>query len=128
MILVLSLSATLNWISYGTAAYNPVASLVHDHSKCNIAHLLVAESVGNSITLLMKNTINSPRPNNSGNDGMPSGHSMNSAIGINSGFGLAMSVTTAELRLKSHYHTPKQVMVGLAIGFLANQLKPTCRP
>src|SRR5690349_11545625 len=74
-------------VSWGTAFVNPtlatIDALKSEHKGCRLARLALSEGVGNGLSIGLKHLIVSPRPCAGCNpDGMPSGHSMNSAIGF----------------------------------------------
>ncbi len=111
-------------VSFGTAAVNPVMAAVKalrsEHRVCHLGQLAIAEAIGQTATLTMKHFINSPRPCiGCDPDGMPSGHSMNSAIGSswNWKYSFAFSLSTMELRRLAHKHTLPQVLAGAGIGW-----------
>lgn len=113
-------------VSYATAFVNPTVAAIRavrsDHRWCRFGQLGISELVGNATTLTLKHVVRSPRPcAGCGADGFPSGHTMNSVIGVASGWQLGMTfpVSTAGLRMAAHRHTPWQVLAGAAIGGLA---------
>lgn len=115
-----------DWTSYATAAVNPTIATIHaarsGDALCQLSRLGVSELVGNAITLTTKRLVTSPRPClGCASDGMPSGHTANSAIGFSSGWqiGLAFTLATAELRTAAHRHTPWQVAAGAGIGLFS---------
>jgi membrane-associated phospholipid phosphatase len=112
-----------DWVSYGTFAVNPTIAAVHalqsPNRRCAFERLALSEAIGNGVSLTLKHFIVSPRPClGCVPDGMPSGHTMNSAIGFSTNWqvGLAFTLGTAELRVAAHRHTPWQVLAGAAIG------------
>lgn len=121
-----------DWTSYGTAFVNPAIAVYEayksDTPKCRFLRLGVGEGIGNGATLLIKHFVHSERPClGCPPDGMPSGHTMNSWIGIDApgsasgygirlGIGIAMGVSTAGLRVVANRHTPKQVLAGTLLG------------
>lgn len=114
-------------LSYGTAALNPaLATWKAWHSAdpvCGLSKLAISELVGNGAVLVLKRVIHSPRPcPGCVADGMPSGHSMNGAIGAfsNGGWGFAFTVPTPFLRVEANRHTRKQAVVGTLIGLGAD--------
>jgi membrane-associated phospholipid phosphatase len=117
-------------LSYGTAVVNPsIAAWKAWHSNsrgCKLFQLAIAELTGNGTSLTIKHFTNSPRPCFLCQpDGMPSGHTMNAAIGqIESGFaiGYTFSWGTGILRTTAHRHTPTQVVAGWLIGAGADAL------
>jgi membrane-associated phospholipid phosphatase len=107
--------------SYATAAVNPTAAVLEawraPSRACAFERLALSEAIGNGVTLTVKHFVTSPRPClGCAPDGMPSGHTMNSAIGFSWRYGFAFTVGTAALRVAAHRHTPKQVFVGMVIG------------
>jgi len=102
--------------------------------KCKLTQLAVSEAIGNVAVLSLKHWIVSPRPClGCAADGFPSGHSMNSVIGLSSGWrvGLFLAVGTGELRHAAERHTKSQIAAGLALGGLAEwagQRLVRCRP
>lgn len=124
-------SATVNsvpdGISYATAAINPAIATwkaLHAPDKlCALTKLGISELIGNGVALTVKHFVHSPRPcAGCAPDGMPSGHSMNGAIGAFSsgGWGLAFSVPTPFLRVAAHRHTKTQVLAGTLLGLGAD--------
>lgn len=111
-----------NAISYGTALVNPVMAVVDawksNDRPCKFGRLALSELVGNGTTLVMKHFIVSPRPYiGSKPDGMPSGHTMNSSIGMfSSKWGFVFAVATGVERHEANAHTWKQIGMGAAIG------------
>lgn len=113
-----------NWASYGTALVNPAIAAVDawrsPHRGCRLGQLAISELVGNAASMTLKHFLVSPRPClGCGSDGMPSGHTMNSTIGVTARWkvGVLFTVATAELRTDAHRHTPWQVAAGAALGF-----------
>lgn len=108
--------------SWGTAAVNPVLSAVRaarsSDPTCQFSRLLVSEGIGNGVSMLIKHFVTSPRPcAGCAADGMPSGHAMNSVIGVSGGWRyIGFSIGTAELRVAANRHTWKQVGAGLLLG------------
>ena len=90
--------------------------------KCKFAQLAISEAIGNVAVLSLKHWVVSPRPClGCAADGFPSGHSMNSVIGLSSGWrvGLFLAIGTGELRDVAQRHTKTQIAAGLALGGLA---------
>jgi len=113
--------------SYATAAINPTIAAVQAwksaHRACRFGQLAIAEAVGNGAALTLKHFVVSPRPcAGCLSDGMPSGHTMNAAIGVSQGwrYGLALTVATGALRVDAHRHTPRQVLAGAGLGIGAD--------
>ncbi len=109
--------------SYATAAVNPAVAVYKairsDQPWCHLAQFGVSELIGNGSTFGLKKAIVSARPcAGCAPDGMPSGHSMNSVIGVSSNWrvGIYFSLGTAQLRQEAHRHTPWQTVAGLALG------------
>lgn len=121
---VRSLPDAVSWataaVNPGVAAYKAIRS---PEPKCQLSRLLVAEALGNGPALLLKRFVSSPRPcAGCAPDGMPSGHSMNSVIGIDStgwALGASFAVGTGALRVAAHRHTKTQVVAGLLLGGVA---------
>lgn len=118
----------LDKLSYATAFVNPAVAgwkaVRSEHPKCKLARLAIAEAVGNTSTLLVKHYVPSPRPClGCPADGLPSGHTMNSAIGNSSEWALGASFVwgTGALRHESKRHTWKQVALGAFIGVMSDQ-------
>lgn len=114
-------------ISWATAAVNPSVAVYKairsPEPICQLSRLLVAEGIGNGLTFFGKRFITSPRPA-AGlmPDGMPSGHSMNSVIGIDStgwALGGSFAIGTGALRVVAQRHTKTQVVMGLLLGGVA---------
>ena len=115
-----------DYTSWATALANPTIAAVQaarsSDPKCRLGQLALSEAIGNGATLALKHLIVSPRPCvGCAPDGMPSGHTMNSAIGVSSRWqvGLFFTLGTAELRTAANRHTPAQVAAGAALGFVA---------
>jgi len=115
-----------DWVSYGTAAVNPAIGVVSawrsDQRWCRLGQIGISELVGNGSTLAIKHFVRSARPClDCPADGMPSGHSMNSVIGVSQyDLGLRLGWTfswgTQQLRGEAHRHTKTQRAAGLLIG------------
>lgn len=109
-------------VSYGTALINPTVAMVDAWRSpsrgCHFARLALSEAVGNGIALTMKHFIVSPRPClGCAPDGMPSGHTMNSAMGIfSSQWGFTATIATGVLRHEAKRHTWQQIAMGAAVG------------
>lgn len=119
--------------SWATAAVNPAIGVwraVHaPDPMCRLSQLGLAELIGNGTVLLIKHFVTSQRPcAGCRADGMPSGHSMNSVIGLGSsrgwriGVSIGLAVGTGGLRSAANRHTAPQVAVGLGIGVGADAL------
>ena len=113
-----------DWASWGTAAANPTIAVVRaarsESPKCRLAQLALSEAVGNGATFAVKHLVASPRPClGCAPDGMPSGHTANSAIGFSRHWqlGLAFTLGTAALRTDANRHTKEQVFWGAVLGF-----------
>lgn len=109
--------------SYATAAVNPgwvaVEAWRASGRACRFWQLGVSEAIGNSVALLMKAHLTSPRPcAGCDPDGMPSGHTLNATIGFSRHWpaGLAFSLGTGALRVAANRHTWAQVSAGAALG------------
>ncbi len=108
--------------SYPTAMVNPATAAIKAwHSsdpKCELGRLAISEAIGNGIALAMKHFIVSPRPClGCAPDGMPSGHTMNSAIGMfSSRWGFTATIATGVLRHEANRHTWQQIAAGAALG------------
>lgn len=96
---------------------------------------IAAVALTEGTTDLLKYTTNRTRPDNSGHDSFPSGHTSTSAVcntlatrnlqylemsdaartGLRAGF-LALSLTTGWARLEAKKHFPSDVLAGMAIG------------
>lgn len=116
-------SPLADWASYGTAAINPTMAAVEvwrsPQRGCRFAQLAISEAVGNGVALTLKHFIVSPRPCiGCTPDGMPSGHTMNSIIGVSASWrvGMLFAVGTGGLRMAAHRHTLWQVAAGAALG------------
>lgn len=120
-------------ISYGTAAANPTRVVVDvlrsdgdtPAKACRLAQLAVSEAIGNAVAIALKAIVVAPRPcAGCAPDGMPSGHTLNSAIGLQAGGprAIAFVVATGALRIAAHRHTPTQVVAGAAAGLVADRL------
>lgn len=116
-----------DWSSYGTAVVNPtlgvIGALRSSDPKCQLGRLALSEGLGNGVTALIKTTVHSPRPClGCPSDGMPSGHTMNSAVGANwhPRFGLSFTLSTGDLRTAANRHTPAQVVAGALLGIAAD--------
>jgi membrane-associated phospholipid phosphatase len=126
-------------LSYATAAINPALGVIDavrsEHRGCRLAKLALSEAVGNGLTLAIKHFAVSPRPCvGCAADGMPSGHTMNSAIGVGAPYvhsnrdgvfgyfpiGLSFTVATGALRVAAHRHTWRQVVTGAGLGLAAD--------
>ncbi len=112
-----------DYASWGTALANPTIAAVKaargPDPWCHLGQLGLSEVIGNSASMTLKHFIVSPRPClGCAPDGMPSGHTMNSAIGVSSNWriGLFFTLGTASLRQEAHRHTPLQVLMGAALG------------
>lgn len=113
-----------DWTSYGTAAINPTIAFVDawqsSDQPCRLKRLALSEAVGNGLALTLKHFVVSPRPClGCAPDGFPSGHTMNSTIGMsakNWQFGLGVAVLTGGLRMTANRHTPRQAAAGLFLG------------
>jgi len=111
-----------DWASYGTAAVNPgVAAYkaIRHKDWCKLGQLGISELIGNTVTIVVKRHVESPRPCfMCPPDGMPSGHSMNGAIGAwaNGGWGYAFTVVTPFMRYEARRHTKKQAVFGTLLG------------
>lgn len=121
--------------SWATAFVNPTLAAIRairaPDPMCRLSRLMVAESIGNGATLLIKHFAPSPRPClGCAANGMPSGHSMNSVIGaasgwrVDIGFGVSVgaAVATGGMRAAANRHTKTQVVVGWLIGAGAEAL------
>lgn len=114
-------------LSYGTAAVNPAVAVYKaarsGDAVCQLSRFGVSEVIGNAVALAVKRWVHSPRPcTGCAPDGMPSGHTMNSAIGFTSSgwqVGLSFTLATAELRTAANRHTQTQVAAGAALGILS---------
>lgn len=108
--------------SYPTAIVNPGWAVVEawrsDDRACRFGRLALSEAFGNGIALALKHFIVSPRPClGCAPDGMPSGHTMNSAIGIfDSRWGFTATIATGVLRHEANRHTWPQIAAGAALG------------
>lgn len=137
----LPVRAWSDWSSYGTAVGNPGAAAVaayrSEHPACNLGRLALSEGIGNGLTLAAKHSFASPRPClGCAPDGMPSGHTMNSAIGSWTAWGhgwkgkllsAGLVASTGFLRHDANRHTWRQIAAGALIGFgseAAGQLIP----
>lgn len=116
-------------LSYGTAAVNPsiavYKALRSSDRWCELSRLGVSELIGNGVALTVKRYVHSERPClGCAPDGMPSGHSMNGAIGAFSsgGWGIAFALPTPFLRVEAHRHTKKQAVLGTLLGLGADAL------
>lgn len=115
-----------DWAGYGTAVVNPSIAVYQafksDSPKCRLGQLLISEAIGNGTALTVKHFVHSERPCfNCLADGMPSGHSMNGAIGaFSSGWGIAFALPTPFLRVAAHRHTRTQVVAGTLLGLAAD--------
>jgi len=91
--------------SWGTSFVNP-------------GRLALSEAIGNGVALAMKHFIVSPRPCLGCNAmGMPSGHTMQSSIGMfSSRWGFTATIATGVLRHEANRHTWQQIAAGAAIG------------
>lgn len=121
-----------DWASYGTAAVNPTIGAIDawqsERRGCHLAQLLVSEGVGNGLSISLKHLIHSPRPCvGCAADGMPSGHTMNSVIGINQAhpasswkgrvlIGATTVALTGLLRWQANRHTWEQIGWGAVLG------------
>lgn len=113
-----------DWVSWGTAFTNPTIAAYRairsDQPRCKLTQLAISELVGNGVSVGLKHLIHSPRPClGCAPDGMPSGHSMNSVIGISSWrweFGASFAWGTQALRGAANRHTPWQRAAGIALG------------
>lgn len=118
----------LDALSYGTALVNPTIAAVQairsDHRWCKLGQLALSEAIGNTSTLTIKHFDHSPRPcRGCADDGNPSGHTMNSAIGMSStGWAVGASFVwgTGALRHESNEHTWRQIALGGFIGILSD--------
>jgi len=113
-----------DWASYGTAIVNPSIAAVQawraTDRPCRFGQLAISEVVVNTAALTLKHFIVSPRPClGCPPDGMPSGHTANSAIGFSRHWqlGLAFTLGTAALRTDANRHTKEQVFWGAVLGF-----------
>jgi membrane-associated phospholipid phosphatase len=107
--------------SWGTALANPTIEVVRalrgSDTRCQLTRLAVSEVVGNVVTLIIKATVDSPRPClGCKADGMPSGHTMNSVLGATQGWQYGFVLTTGLFRHQANRHTVPQVLAGAAIG------------
>jgi membrane-associated phospholipid phosphatase len=130
-----------DWASYGTAAANPVSAAAEawrgPGRACHLARLAIQEGIGNGVTLGLKHVAYglpaAVRPcEGCPPDGWPSGHTMNSALGLGAarwGFARAwpnyllsagLVVATGLLRHEAHRHTWPQVLAGAGIGLAAD--------
>lgn len=115
-------------ISWGTAAVNPTLAAIDawraPDRACRLTKLIILEGIGNGLSLTLKHLIASPRPcAGCAPDGFPSGHTVNSAIGLSRNWYLGGAISigaTASLRVAAHRHTWKQVAAGAAIGLGAD--------
>jgi membrane-associated phospholipid phosphatase len=113
-----------DYASYPTAFVNPTVAAVDawrsSSRACHFGRLALSEAIGNGVTLALKHVIVSPRPCMGFGcqaDGMPSGHTMNSAIGMfSSRYGFTATIATGGLRMAAHRHTWQQVLAGAAVG------------
>lgn len=116
-------------ISWGTAAFNPAMAVWRatrsSDPKCRLSQLLVSEGIGNAVAFTLQRFIISPRPClGCRPNGAPSAHSMNSVIGITSGWrvdigfgvGVGAAIGTAAGRVAARRHTKAQVIEGLLLG------------
>ncbi len=110
-------------VSYGTALINPAIAAYRAarsaHPWCELGRLGLSEAIGNVSVFALQRFVVSPRPClGCGRNGLPSGHAMNSVIGISSTwrFGIYFSVATAHLRSVSNQHTKTQAALGLLLG------------
>jgi membrane-associated phospholipid phosphatase len=117
--------------SFATAAVNPTMAVIKawrsQHRWCHLGQFVIAQGIGQTTTFGMKHFINgksAERPCiGCDHDGMPSGHSMNSAIGAGWpangwqwGMSIGFTLATMELRRAAHKHTTPQVLAGAGIG------------
>jgi len=109
--------------SWATAFVNPTVAAIEawrsPRRGCRLGQLAISEAVGNVAALTLKRLIVSPRPClGCGNDGWPSGHTMNSTIGFASSWrvGVGFAWSTAVLRTAAHRHTARQVAAGALLG------------
>jgi membrane-associated phospholipid phosphatase len=116
-------------LSYATAVINPALGVVDAlraaDRGCRLARLALSEGIGNGLALTLKHFIVSPRPClGCLPDGMPSGHTMNSVIGVSSHWqlGVAFTLETGALRQAAHRHTLPQVLAGAGIGVLSESV------
>jgi membrane-associated phospholipid phosphatase len=111
-----------DWTSYGTAMVNPATAVVEAWQSpsrgCRLGRLALSEAIGNGVALTLKHFIVSPRPClGCAPDGMPSGHTMNSAIGMfSSRWGFTATIATGVLRHEANRHTWTQIAAGAALG------------
>ncbi len=112
--------------SYATAAINPTWAAVDawrsPERLCRFERLALSEAIGNGVALTLKHFIVSPRPCLAcAPDGFPSGHTMNSAIGLSDHWrmGVGFTVGTAGLRIAARRHTVWQVTAGALLGLSA---------
>lgn len=108
--------------SYPTAMVNPATAAIEawrsNDRACRFGRLALSEAIGNGVALTLKHFIVSPRPClGCVPDGMPSGHTMNSAIGMfSSRWGFTATIATGVLRHEANRHTWKQIAAGAALG------------
>lgn len=117
-------------VSWGTAAVNPTIAAIDAWNSpdraCRLKKLIILEGLGNGLSLTLKHLIASPRPCvGCPPDGFPSGHTMNSAIGLSRNWyvGGAIAIgATGILRspVAANRHTWKQVAAGAGIGLGVN--------
>lgn len=111
-----------DWTSYPTAMVNPGTAAIEawrsSDRACRFGRLALSEAIGNGVALTLKHFIVSPRPClGCAPDGMPSGHTMNSAIGMfSSRWGFTATIATGALRHEAHRHTWQQIAAGAALG------------
>jgi len=108
--------------SWGTSFVNPGIAAVEawqsNDRACRFGRLALSEAIGNGVALAMKHFIVSPRPCLGCNAmGMPSGHTMQSSIGMfSSRWGFTATIATGVLRHEANRHTWQQIAAGAAIG------------
>jgi membrane-associated phospholipid phosphatase len=122
-------------LSYATAAINPTIAAVEAWRSpsrlCHFGRLAISEAVANGVGITIKHFVVSPRPClGCAPDGMPSGHTWNSAVGyLSSGWGFTATIATGVLRHEANRHTWPQVIAGamLGVGAEASGLLLKCK-
>jgi membrane-associated phospholipid phosphatase len=128
-----------NYLQYGPglAVYGLNALGIHGRHNFRDRTIifLVANGMMGAVVLSLKKVINAPRPDGSGNDGFPSGHTALAFTGaefmaqefrdVSAWYGVAgyaMATTTGFLRIYNDKHWFSEVVTGAGIGILAGKI------
>jgi membrane-associated phospholipid phosphatase len=127
-----------NYLQYGPGAAVYALNAAGVHGRHNFRDRTIIYLVGNAMmgaaVLSLKNIIHAPRPDGSGNDGFPSGHTATAFVGaefmrqefggLSVGYtiaGYAMATGTGFLRVYNDKHWFSELTTGAGIGMLTGK-------